>query len=702
MKKILLSIFSVALVANSFAQVDRSKAPEPGPAPKIQIKDAQTFDLDNGLKVIVVENHKNPTVSFQLNVDYVPFTEGDKAGNASIAGQLLKTGTATKSKSEIDQSIDFIGANFSTSARGFYASTLKKHADKLLSVVSDVVLNPSFPQEELDKLKKNTISGLEANKTDASAISANVANVLRYGKNHPYGEIETQESIENITQESVKSFYNTYFKPNVSYLVVVGDVTVDEAKKMTKKYFGAWAKGDVPARDLPAVNNPEGVEVVFVPKEGAVQSVIKVTYPLDLKPGTENAIKASVMNSILGGGIFSGRLMQNLREDKGFTYGARSNISSDRYVGYFNAGANVRNEVTDSSVTEFLYELERMRNEPVSEKDLSLTLNSMNGAFARSLESSQTIARFALNTIKYNLPSDFYKNYLSTLSSTSIADVQGMAQKYIKDENCYVFVVGNLEVAESLKKFDSDGEITFLNAFGEEEAPVTIKPAPAGVTAQTVLNNYVKAFTKAENDKDMAKKLKKLKSLVVKSSFEVQGQKLNMNSYKAAPNKYAMVIEMSGMQVQKTKYNGTKGKVVSMQAGAKEMGEEELASMKLQAPILPEAQYDELGLKATLLGVDKVDGKEAYVLEISEDGEENPTKVYYEVESGLKVKTATVGTNPQTGENMTTVMKVGDYKEVDGYMVPHSTTIEGAMPMPMVMEAESVEVNGKIDSSMFE
>ncbi|MGB0167344.1 MAG: M16 family metallopeptidase, partial [Luteibaculum sp.] len=360
MKHITSLLILLSFTLASFAQVDRSKAPEPGPAPKIQIGKSEKFTLENGLKVIVVENNKRPVVSYSLTLDYVPFMEGEVAGNAAIAGSLLRAGTANMSKAEIDKNIDFIGATLVTSSNGIYGQSLSKHSDKLLSIFSDVLLNPSFPAEELEKEKKKTISGLAAAKEDPNAIMSNVSRALTYGKNHPYGELETEKTVGNISVETCKDFYNTYFRPNIAYLVIVGDITRAEAEAKAKKYFGSWKKQEVPMAKLPEVKGPQGKQVCFVPKTGAVQSVINVTYPINLKPGAPDAIPATVMNSILGGGVFSGRLMQNLREDKGYTYGARSSLDTDPYVASFTAYASVRNEVTDSSVTEFLYELDRI------------------------------------------------------------------------------------------------------------------------------------------------------------------------------------------------------------------------------------------------------------------------------------------------------------------------------------------------------
>lgn len=697
MRKIFLTILSTAFIAGAtFAQVDRSKAPKPAPAPKIQLSDYETFTLENGLQVIVVENHKIPQISFQLSVDYVPFLEGENAGNAELAGGLLRSGTANKSKVQIDEEVDFIGATLVTSANGIFGSCLSKHADKFLGIYSDVLLNPTFPEDQLENLRKQTISGIISGKDDANTIASNVAKVLRYGKSHPYGELQTEETVANITQASVKSFYNTYFKPNISYLVIVGDINKAKAQTLAKKYFGSWQKGDVPAAPMPAVAPIEGTQVVFVNKPGAVQSVISVTHPVQLKTGDADAIAASVTNSILGGGIFSGRLMQNLREDKGYTYGARSGLSKDKYVGSFSAGASVRNEVTDSSITEFLFEMKRIGAEPVSQDDISLTKNSMNGTFARSLESPQTIANFALNTAIYNLPADYYSSYLSKLEAVSIADVQAAAKKYIKPNNAYVLVVGNKDIIETLKRFDSDGEITILDANGNPAKLVETKPVPEGVTVSSVLEKYVFAFTQTSDMKSATKKLKKLKDVTFKGGLQVQGMELEMVMYKKAPNMFAMNVMYMGQVAQKQTYNGEKGRSVSMQ-GAKDMEGEELDQMKVQAMMVPELKYDELGYKTELLGVEAVDGKDAYIMKVVTPSG-NEVLDYYSVETGLKIRSQAKAELP-SGEEATTITDTKDYKSVEGFMFPYTRVISG--PQNLEIKTKEILVNSKLSDSLF-
>ena len=301
MKNIITTILLTASVSLLHAQIDRATAPKPGIAPKINIGTPASFTLDNGLKVFVVENHKLPKVSFQLTIDKDPVLENGTVGLADMMGDMLSAGTTTRTKAQIDEEIDFVGASVSTFSSGFYASSLTKHSDKVLGIAADILLNPAFPQDELDKKKKRAFSSLKSLATNADAIAGRVTSVLKYGKSHPYGEVQMKSDIENITIDACKKYYETYFRPNISYLVIVGDITVEDAKKLTEKYLGSWQKADVPEHKYDMPSATEGVRVAFVNKPGAVQSVIKVMYPIDYKIGAPDAAAVSVMSNIFGG-----------------------------------------------------------------------------------------------------------------------------------------------------------------------------------------------------------------------------------------------------------------------------------------------------------------------------------------------------------------------------------------------------------------
>lgn len=679
MKNYLSSLFlcgSMMLASAAGAQeVDRSKAPEPGPAPKINIKKSQNFELANGLKVIVVENHKLPRVSIQLSLDVDPIKEGESAGYLGMVGTLMRKGSAKYTKDEINEAIDFIGASFSTSSSGFYASSLTKHQDQLLEIVSDVVLNPSFPEEELEKAKKEQLSALTSAKVEPDAIAGNVGRVLRYGKDHPYGELTTEETVENIKIEDIKKHYETFYKPNIGHLIIVGDTDIKSAKKMAKKYFGNWKKGDVPTMEYDMPQAPEKTQVALVNKPGAVQSVITITYPVEYTPGSKDYIPARVMNTLLGGGGFAGRLMQNIREDKGYTYGAYSSLGADENVGSFRASAKVRTGVTDSATVEFLKEMRRMRDETPSEEEVELIKSRMAGSFARSLESPQTIARFALNTARFNLSDDYYQNYLKNLSAVTAADVQAMGKKYVKPDQSHILIVGNVsEVEDKMKAF---GPVQRYDIYGNPESAMQ----NTTMTAAEVVAKHVEAMGGAD-------KVAGVKDIYTVFETNMQGRAIEM-ILAVKPGQKAIIQKMGSMTLSKQLISKKGMKVVSPQ-GETEIKGEQFEKMKHLAIMYPELDYEKNGYSLKLLDAVKVDGKTAYQVEVTSPAGDKEVQAF-DAETGLLIK----NTSAQAGEQV-----FSDYKEVKGVKVPYKMTMTTPMG-PLVFTLKEVKINEGIDESMF-
>ena len=666
----------------------RSKAPVAGPARPIKIGTSTQFTLANGLKVIVVENHKIPQISYRLTIDKDQMLEKEKSGLYAIAGSLLATGTTSKSKSDIDEAVDYIGANLSTDPDGGFASSLTKHTDKILSLFSDVILKPSFPEAEFEKLKTQTLSGLQSEKDDPAAISTNVSRALTFGANHPYGEITNESTVSNISLEDCKMYYNTYFKPGNAYLVIVGDITPDAAKAKAEKYFGAWPAGKTPEY---AYAFPKGVDktsVAFVDKAGAVQSLINITYAVDLKPGSPDEIPSRVMNNILGSG-FSGRLFQNLREDKAYTYGAYSALDSDKLVGDFSANASVRNEVTDSAVTQFLLELNKMKTEPVTQAELDLAKSFIAGGFARSLESPQTVANFALNINMYKLPADYYETYLQKLAAVSVEDVSRVAKKYITPGNARIVVVGNKdEVMSKLAPFDSeDGKVQLYDIYAnprKDDAGM-----PVDINASDLIEKYLTALGGRTQ-------LEAVTSLDQTYALEMMGMSITSRVVQTS-GKFYMDMNAQGMSLMKQVYDGEKG--VGEQQGQRMVLEgADLESLKEQSVLFPERNYGTGSYTMEVKGMEDVNGKACYKLAVTKPSGTKSTE-YYDKVTNLKVKEVQVA--DIQGQSSITTFEYADYRVVNGISVPFSVTISGPMPAPIVMKATDVKVNGTVDPMLF-
>ncbi len=685
MKKQLLTFTLCLTGVNLCAQVDRSKIPAPGPAPEIKVAEPQTFQLKNGLKVFVVENHKLPRVSFTLTIDSDPIIEGKKAGYAQIAGEMLRRGTTKRSKDELDEAIDFIGASLSTSSTGIYAASLKKHVDELLELTADILLNPAFLQQELEKIRTQTLSGLAAAKDDPDAIAANLQNVLLYGKDHPYGELTTEQTVEYITLEDCKKYYKTYFKPNISYLAIVGDITEKEAQKLVKKYFSQWKKGDVPKVQYSIPQPPEKVQVAIVDRPNAVQSVIKILYPIALNPSSPDVIKSDLMNKILGGG-FSGRLFANLRETHAYTYGAYSSLSSDKLVGSFSANASVRNAVTDSAVTQFFVELNRIRDTKVTAIELERMQNYTTGSFARQLENPATVARFALNIERYGLPKDYYKSYLKKVAAINIDDIHAIANKYILPKNAYILAVGKAdEIAEKLTGF---GKLTYYDIYGEEYTPS--KDIPTDLTAQKVIANYISAIGGQEN----IEKIKDLK-ISMKALFGPQ-EEIIIDLIQKAPNYSLTTISVSGNAMGKEVFDGKN--ITKYEMGNKlPSNEGERKDAAVESYIVPELSFDQTGVDVALIGKERIEGQDAYAVSVTlPSGKQK--MYYYDTKTNLKVRETETVQIP--GGEMVMVKDLLSYIEKAGVKFP-SVVMIPLGPQKAKAELVNIEVNTGVGDSAF-
>ncbi|MEY2738712.1 MAG: hypothetical protein RL259_621, partial [Bacteroidota bacterium] len=575
MKKFIYIAASLFLTITMQAQ-DRPQ-PKPGPAPSININKPQSFVLKNGLKVLVVENHKLPRVSFNLTLDNAPYTEGSKKGVSDILSSMIGNGTQSKTKDAFNEEIDFLGANIDFYASGASANGLSRYAKRILELMADGAMNPLFVQDEFDKEKAKIIEGLKSDEKNVTAIARRVENVLTYGKDHYKGEFTSEETLKNVTLEDVVNNYNTYFVPANAYLVIVGDVQFKKVKKEVEKLFGKWKAATAPQ---PTYTDPKDVQysqINFIDTPNAVQSEIALVNLTNLKMTDKEYFAVLLANQVLGGGG-EGRLFLNLREKHGWTYGAYSSIGSGKYINKFRSGSSVRNAVTDSAVVEVFNELKKMRSELVSEEDLRNAKAKYVGNFVMQIEKPSTIAGYALNKETQGLPEDFYENYIKNINAVTAEDIRNAANKFFLADQTRVIIVGKAgDVLPGLETMSKREKlpIFYFDKYGNPtKKPELKKPTPAGVTAQTVLNDYIKAI-------GGEKAVKNVKTVSTISSGTVQGMALELNM-KNAPKKLAVEMKANGMSMMKQIVN-EKGAYAVQQGKRKDYAGEELLDMQAEA-----------------------------------------------------------------------------------------------------------------------
>jgi predicted Zn-dependent peptidase len=647
----LITIFFLSLSA--YAQVDRSKMPASGPAPQINLGTPKTFTLKNGLQVLVVENHKLPRVTVSLSIDNPPMAYGNKKGVEGLLSGMLGTGSKNISKEDFDKEVDYLGANVSFSASGAFASSLTKYSKRVLELMSEAAFNPVFSKDEFDKQKKQSIEGIKSNEKSVTAIAGRVDRLLTYGKNHPYGEFTSAKTLENVSLQDVQELYNKTYKPNNAYLVIIGDVKFKDVKKQVKALFSSWAKGELPKSELPKVENVATTEINFINMPNAVQSEVAVINSVSLKMGDKDYYAALLANQILGGGG-TGRLYKNLREDKGYTYGAYSGIGADRYTSRFKASASVRNMVTDSAVVEMMKEINKIRYGKINQAELDIAKSKYLGNFVRAIERPSTVANYALNILTQNLPKDYYENYLKNFNAVTLEDVQNAAIKYFRADKARIVITGKgIDVLKNLEK-NSDYKINYFDKFGNPtEKPEMTLPIPAGVTAASVVDNYFKAIGGKE-------KIASVKTLMVTSEAAFNGAALTLVTKNAAPNKSFLMLTGFGQTLQKQVFDGEKG-YNEAQGRKVDMTAKEIEEAKAKVGPFGDATNK----NGKLDRIEPLDGKNAYVI-VLKDGRE----VFYDVASGLRVKSVNVVKAPD-GKEVRIPTSFSDYKAVNGILIPH-------------------------------
>ncbi|WP_291116737.1 M16 family metallopeptidase [Flavobacterium sp. UBA6135] len=677
MKKILIIVTSLLLTFTMQAQ-DRPQ-PKPGPAPKINIGKPQTFELPNGLKVLVVENHKLPRVSYSLTIDTPPYAEGAKKGVSDLTGALMGNGTKTVSKDDFNEEVDFLGASINFSSNGAFASGLSKYSQRILELMADGALNPLFTQDQFDKEKAKLIEGLKSQEKSVPAIARRVENVLAYGKNHPRGEYVSEETVNAISLEDVKQNYITYFTPSNAYLVIVGDVKFNEVKSAVEKLFTPWKKGTAPAATYTNPKDVQYTQINFVDAPNAVQSEIAAVHITNLKMTDKDYFAALLANQILGGD-FNSYLNMNLREAHGWTYGARSSLRGNKYVNNFSASTQVRNAVTDSAVVEILKEIKRIRTEKVSDDVLKNVKAGYVGNFVMQIEKPATVARYALQTKTQGLPADFFENYIKNINAVTADDILRVSKKYFLADNLRILVVSKgADVLPGLEKLNIP--IFYFDKYGNKVDKPVAKTVSADVTPKAVLEKYIDAIggKKAVSD---------VKTLSLKGTGSFQGMTVEYSKKSSNTNKINETLSLMGQSMSKV-FNGTKG----YQAGGgqkMDFTEEENKQMKFHSNPIPElSMLEKLDIK--LNGIENINGKDAYVIQ---DGE---SKFCFDVETGLK--TAEITTVEAQGQKMSITQPFSDYKEVNGVKFPHKTAINIGVEIELVIS--EVKVNTGVTEEDF-
>jgi zinc protease len=438
---------------------------------KVTLPKPHEADLSNGVHLIVLEDHRTPLVSFQMIIDGAGgyYDPPSLPGLAGFTASLMRQGTATKTSEQLSEQLDRlaasvgVGAGLSSPSASVTGSGLTNNLDTVLALMADVLLHPSFPQEEIDRYKTRIRAGLMNQRAQPQFLAQERFNQAVYG-NHPAARVSpTPQALDALTRDALVEFHKAHYLPDHAVLAVAGDITLAQAKAKAETAFSGWAKtGATIAAPIDAAPIT-GPSIALVVRPGSVQTTLLVgTQSIQRTDPDYDAL--TLANRTLGGPF--GRLFEHLREQKGYTYGANSGFSATRFRGAWNASTDVRTEVTDPALTDLIDEIRQMRDTPISPKELADMKRAIVAGFARTLENTDVLLNNYIDSYQYKLPPDYWDTYPARIEAITAADVQRVAQKYWTAARLQIVAVGDRATVEpALKKvgavvvYDVDGKV---------------------------------------------------------------------------------------------------------------------------------------------------------------------------------------------------------------------------------------------------
>jgi zinc protease len=451
--------------------VDRSRPPELAPPPELRLPPIVQRTLPNGLKLLIVEHHELPLATFNLVIrSGASQDQPGRPGTADFTAAMLREGAGSRSSLEIADQMAFLGAALSTSA-GWDASTVFLHTptaqlDSSLALFADMALRPTFPADEMERMRGRRLTSILQRRDQPPVIADLAYASLLFGAEHPYGQPlgGTETSTRDVQREELGRFYHAHFRPNNATLIVVGDVSPDDTEARIARLFGSWEPATVPSATL---SEPPGVErttIYLIDKPGATQSSFRLGH-VGPPRSSSDYFALVVMNTVLGG-AFTSRLMQNLRENRGYTYGAFSEFSFRRFAGPFVSEAEVVAAKSDSALIEFIKELRNIR-EPVPEDELLKAKRYLQLRFPGAFETTTGIANQLVPLVVYDLPLDYYQGYVRQIEAVNQADLQRVAQRYINPDRMMIVVVGDRSQIEQPLRALRMAEIVVRDVAGQ-------------------------------------------------------------------------------------------------------------------------------------------------------------------------------------------------------------------------------------------
>lgn len=665
--------------------IDFRKKPRVGEMREFEFPRYGEATLSNGLKVYVVEDHKQPTVAYRIQIGAGETLDGPSAGLSYMMTNLIYKGTQKRTAAEVSSAVDSVGANLSTNTQGELMTVsidgLKKHNSLMLGIFADVIQNPLFPKEELEKLIPQVIAGIKQEKANPMALAGALSRYALYGKDHPNAQRRTEESVKKITVADIRAFHEKYVRPNnKACLTVVGDVTMNEILPQLEKAFANWKSSPLTMTQMPAPKPmPRGV--YFIQRPGSVQSSIVACA---LVPGRKDEMYEpfSLATSVLGSG-FAGRLFKTLRETYSFTYTPYAAVTQGKYFNRFFAGADVRNAVTDSAILVLKREIAKVANEVVPDEEFNSLRTNELGNYLMTFERSDFVASLLQNAEYLGMSPEYLKGYAKRLASYSPYDAQRAASQFMRDDKQYMVVVGSPEIAPILAKYGR------VFTYDLDLKPIGDNMEKVNMTVDELMSSVQKAM----GGKDKLDAIQTM-HVTVATKISVGGREFDGSSDRKmkAPNKKVMSLK-APFGGQEIVVNGTKGWVSVNGQPAEEMDAKTLASATAEAGMFYYTRLPALGYTC------EIKGKQNGMIHLhTTSPSKESVDFYYDGQTYLLRKIEQTQETPQGP--MVITETYDNFIEVAGVKVPSSEKLE--MQGMTFSSTSSYEVNIPLEDALFE
>lgn len=641
------------------------------------------FKLENGLRVIVLNDTTLQGFSANLLVDYPLVFEGELKGVSTLVGQLLGTGTKLHNKTEIDSLLHLSSCTMNAMGQQLQLQGALEKREAILSLLAEMVQQATFPEQEVERLKAALKRITEATDTSVTTSSNQLSNQLIFGADHPYGERISIENLANISPETCQQFYQKYYRPIVSYLVLAGNIQAKEARFLVEKYFGNWrVQGAMFAAFYNPAPLPLKTRLSFVNMPAAPAVGLEIGYAIPLRPGMEDELKVALLKQVLD---------EKLVRASWNPLGNIVSAVADPQVGIFRVSPSVLPpERVEEAINDILVTLSNVRNQLVDQQTLAAAkanLTSQYLMYHDLLMHQEGRAGKALSIVRFKLPRNYYDNYLQRLNELTAADLLEVAREYLLPGRAHIVLAGDQAIAPSLARFAGDGKVHYYTKEGQEIESMDLELATENITAKEVVEAYLAAIGGRS-------RLTEVKDLTWEAAAKVQEEALVMTRIKKNDEMFFGQLRIGDMNILKIFFDGQSARVFQGNQEDEDVSEEDLEKFRTYAVIFPELKYHDQGYQLKVAGSAVLNNHNVHILDVITPSGKSSSQ-YFDTSTGFLVRSVT------EEDGKIQIWDYSDYRAVDGVKFPHQSVLTGLLEQPLLFHVKSLKLNQAVTDDLF-